>query len=353
MSHFSVLVIGNNIEDQLQPFHEFECTGTDDQYVQDVDRTEEALADYAEATVTRFRAPDGTLHDPYDHRGNYKPEFSREGEHGRKERFVPAGWEEVEVTAKDHEPAAKWISGYYGWSVLTVGNEPREEHKYGRIEVDADGNIIRCIDRTNPNKKWDWWQVGGRWSGVLKLKDGAKGATGKPGLMGSRFAEGADRVDQARKGDIDWQGMRDQAAEKAGAGWDKVRAVTGDLDDLIPWQKMREEVHAGDITTARAAYSAQRAIEAISEASKNDRDLVWITLEDFTCTRDEYMQRAADSAGVSFALLMDGKWYERGEMGWWACVSNEKDKDEWNRQFHQLIDGLHDDTMLTVVDCHI
>ena len=27
MSHFTVMVIGPDIADQLQPFHEFECTG--------------------------------------------------------------------------------------------------------------------------------------------------------------------------------------------------------------------------------------------------------------------------------------------------------------------------------------
>ena len=44
MSHFVVLVVGNDIEKQLQPFHEFECTGIDDEYVQDVDITDEVLA---------------------------------------------------------------------------------------------------------------------------------------------------------------------------------------------------------------------------------------------------------------------------------------------------------------------
>jgi hypothetical protein len=48
MSHFSVLVIGGNVEEQLQPFHEFECTGTDDQYVQEIDQTEEARKNFEE-----------------------------------------------------------------------------------------------------------------------------------------------------------------------------------------------------------------------------------------------------------------------------------------------------------------
>ena len=33
MSHFTVMVTGPNIADQLQPFHKFECTGIKDQYM--------------------------------------------------------------------------------------------------------------------------------------------------------------------------------------------------------------------------------------------------------------------------------------------------------------------------------
>jgi hypothetical protein len=40
-------------------------------------------------------------------------------------------------------------------------------------------------------------------------------------------------------------------------------------------------------------------------------------------------------------------------MGWWACVANEKNMDEWNDQFKELIESVSDDTKLTVVDCHI
>ncbi|CAQ71573.1 hypothetical protein [Cupriavidus taiwanensis] len=76
-------------------------------------------------------------------------------------------------------------------------------------------------------------------------------------------------------------------------------------------------------------------------------------VESYNCTREAYVQAARDAAGVTFAVLHDGKWYERGSMGWWGCVSDEKDTNEWYRQFAELIDGLPDDTPLTVVDCHI
>lgn len=44
MSHFTVAVFTNenkSVEELLAPFHEFECTGINDEYVQDVDITED------------------------------------------------------------------------------------------------------------------------------------------------------------------------------------------------------------------------------------------------------------------------------------------------------------------------
>ena len=70
-------------------------------------------------------------------------------------------------------------------------------------------------------------------------------------------------------------------------------------------------------------------------------------------TKETYAQRCADSALMTFAIVKNGQWYERGKMGWWACVSDEMDRDEWAERFNALIDGLPEDTLVTVVDCHI
>src|SRR5690606_18805090 len=74
MSHFSLLVVTEKEPTQdllaarLQPFHEFECTGVDDQYVENVDRTAEARAAFDRETSQMLRAPDGSLHRPYEDR---------------------------------------------------------------------------------------------------------------------------------------------------------------------------------------------------------------------------------------------------------------------------------------------
>ena len=59
MSHFTVLVVGENVKEQLAPFHEFECTGVNDEHVVSVDKLPEALEEYNEKTTEVVRFPDG------------------------------------------------------------------------------------------------------------------------------------------------------------------------------------------------------------------------------------------------------------------------------------------------------
>lgn len=85
MSHFAVMVIGEDVEGQLAPFHEFKCTGLDDQYVQDIDKTEEYLAEYKRKSVKRLRSVLGPqkLYDPYAN------EFYRDPTPEEKEKIGP------------------------------------------------------------------------------------------------------------------------------------------------------------------------------------------------------------------------------------------------------------------------
>lgn len=58
-----------------------------------------------------------------------------------------------------------------------------------------------------------------------------------------------------------------------------------------------------------------------------------------------------------FAFITpDGEWYERGKMGWWACVSDKKDADSWKKEYKSAIDKMlkeNKDIVVTLIDCHI
>lgn len=294
MSHFPAIVIGPDYERQLAPYHEFECTGVVDEFVQSIDETEEQ-------------------------RG-YWEKYRDEGQ-----------------TFRDY------LDGD-GIAILPHGEQPDLDgaHKFGWAEVDASGEVVKVVRRTNPNKRWDWYQVGGRWRGYFPLKTGASGALGEAGVFGNLAKP--NTADAVRWGDVDIARARAEATEQARAEFAKWRAAFERYGKPKSWVEVRE-AHPGDIDRAREVYNAQPAVKSMN---------AWdCPVQEYGFDEDAYLQRSEQKALVPFAVVKDGKWYEKGKMGWWACVSDEKDENVWIEQVAKLFDGLDPETPVTLVDCHI
>lgn len=317
MSHFTVMVITDQkptadmLVKTLQPWHEFECTGCNDEYIQEI-----------ETPLSELRA-------------DYE-EHKEEGQ--------------------------SFLDFVHTWTgkpiVNTLTEEPDiedENERWGWIELGEHGAIERVINRTNPNTKWDWWKVGGRWAGFFKAKSNAESPErGEPGLMGSmRSLEGVDMV---RKGDIDIEAMEKEAEEK-GTLWDEIRSAVGDLDDFVSWKETLKK-YLGDFDAARTAFHKQRAMRAFKEwrdsgDDERKRKFMFIELEDFQVTRERYIEICRKSSIVPFAFIKEGKWVERGQMLMFGTVANESDKGTWADKVYDMIMSLPDDTWLTIIDCHI
>ena len=312
MSHFTVLVIGEDPEKQLACFHEFECTGVDE-YIDDIDKTQEV-----QELIDEYTTADGD--DKVE-----SPLTSALEYHGLDEHVVTS---EADID---------------------IANK----HKYGYAIV-ADGELIKAVRRTNPRAKWDWYVLGGRWNGLLKLKKGAKGVSGRPGLNTDEAKAGY--ADQARIGDVDLEGMRDDAGLRAAKRWDEVDAVCGSHPPHKPWAEfLAARDKGGDasisIEESRAAYWEQPRCVAWREAKLDGGSIFGTGPDAFLDSRADFIAAARNTALMTFAVLKDGEWYERGSMGWWGCVSNEDE--EWPQQFDKLLDGLPADTLVSVYDCHI
>jgi len=185
------------------------------------------------------------------------------------------------------------------------------------------------------------------------------GVRGNSGLMGSAKHEGEGFADQARKGDIDVEYMRLEAEATARQQYQRVAAIfaEGTVPKIKTWKEFLAEHEQGLITIddARGAYHAQPAVQMYDEVAKKDHENFGFfeNLDEYQISEEEYVRVARDAAIVPFALVKDGKWYEKGEMGWWGYVGNEKEQQDWNVEFTKLFDELPDDTLITVVDCHI
>lgn len=324
MSHFVVLVIGNDYEGQLAPYVEQSDDPENDQHFifKDMSNSEEEKKEYETKQVELVDYLGKTY-------SKYEDIFykSKPGSWD-KECILPEGAVLRTGSIKELYPTfEQYLSEYSGYRF----NEKKQAYGYWH----------------NPNAKWDWYQVGGRWTGYFKLKEGKYGLNGNPGLMTPEAKAGW--ADSVMLGDIDVEGMIAEARKTANETYDTLEGLLKGREYPV-WKDILAKHGEEGINAAREEYHAHEVVKDFNAA----RFMVWGDFYDeYGHSREEYVQKSVKRVLVPFAVLKDGDWYEKGRMGWWATVSNEMEENEWNEQFQQLIAGLPADTLLTAVDCHI
>jgi len=301
MSHFSVLVIGEDAESQLAPYDE-----------------NTRMPPYKEVVT----------HD----------EIVRCLEYNRKEKKIN---EIVVVEGKVKTPGYPILANLWqGWSGDTLG-------------LASDGTYYKWCTY-NPRSKWDWYLLGGRWTGYFRFVSEPRFPRdiicGRPGVTNKDEKVESGRADQLRRCDVDIARMKKEAGDKAEEIAAKVRSALGELtfNGTKTWEQIHKEYE--NIDLARAAYHQQPVIKALAKA-----DLMPWHGEPVTMFSDldAFIRCKVAGAVSTFAVVKDGDWFEKGEMGWWGMVANEKDEGEWEQQFGQLFDTIPDDTLIAVYDCHI
>jgi hypothetical protein len=190
-----------------------------------------------------------------------------------------------------------------------AGYERNEEGKYGYWE--------------NPNAKWDWYQIGGRWSGLLKLKNNAEsGEYGKRSWTNKNTIISGNKADSAKIKDIDFSIDKKEYVESL-RFWELV--VEGDTP------KNTEEKRIIENNFYKPEYYSNRYDN-----------------------KEEYARLSSEFSTYA-VITPDGIWHSKGEMGWWACGSEtDEEAKAWNKSFKKrFINTADPEWILTVVDCHI
>lgn len=268
------------------------------------------------------------------------------------------------------------------WTARAVGGYFRNNVDMGAYENGKYGYMTTY----NPDSKWDWYALGGRWRGYFQAKEGVKvsyptpqsrlfptrdnalGAVpeddgeavailGESGTFGDPEGESMEgRADLIRKGDIDFDAMRSLAGTKAEMMYDKFESVTADLPVPPTWSEVRAtyEGEEGGMDKARNEFNDYLWVQALKE---NDLKPFLCDIHDYWCVnaggREAFIKRAQCDAVSPYAVLMDGQWHEKGTMGWFGMSSDEMSDEEWAQKVSDLIDGLEDDVWLAVYDIHI
>lgn len=186
---------------------------------------------------------------------------------------------------------------------------------YGYIyDEESDAVGYEC----NPNSRWDWFQIGGRWSGLLKLKPGCEGENGERSWCNSDSENEPGTCDSARLCDVDTS--PDPEAYAAAIRFWEIAVEgkpAGEEDPVIFWKP--------------EYYIKQFG------------------------TKENYAQSQSEFSTYAF-VTPDGEWHETGRMGWWGIDdATSESRKEYRSNLAQTIEELKNDPdiWITIVDCHI
>jgi hypothetical protein len=225
------------------------------------------------------------------------------------------------------------------------------EHETGRAYT---------VSTYNPESKWDWYQVGGRWTGYFKVKSIANRVdiiNGTPGIMTTANRD-VSRCDGGKKANLDINGMRDEKGDEAAAAYDRYHALMAGWPEAKPWAHFRALVEAeeGDYTIeqAREDYASQSRVKIMRD-TEFDSFMGPDAIEEYAKPRELLIEEARAKAVPGYAVLThDGKWLAPGKMGWFGMSSDDDDSyAQYLEYANKYLDALSDDVWLVQVDCHI
>jgi hypothetical protein len=159
----------------------------------------------------------------------------------------------------------------------------------------------------NPQSKWDWYQIGGRWTGAISGYD--------PNLDPRNWrtcdlCNGTGTRRQPIPNDPSWKPKKGVCN-----GCQQYRKLGVPLGKEVAFTVAE---HEGDIATVGSLLKVDEG-----------------------------------KPFIPFAVLTPmGEWAERGTMGWWAIVTDKKDDGAWKKQVVRVYEK-YKENVAVLVDCHI
>lgn len=283
MSHFTVAIITESlekVEELLAPYQENNMGDCPKQYLDFNDMEVEERPKWETESIEKIKLVDGSLVWPWDYNGD--------------KRNLPEGVQQVNVPYRELYPTFdEFMSEYHGYK------KNEETGKYGYWE--------------NPNAKWDWYTIGGRWSDSLLLKSGK-------------------RADAAQIKDIFFIEKTDHEGLTVDIEGYQVPATLAPEFQIMVAEaaKAWEEMMAG-----RSFYRPEYILKRYGDKQSYIREVLSFT---------------------TYAVITpDGEWHAKGDMGWFGMGSESPEEARnFNKSyFDTFIKASNPDHYLVVVDCHI
>lgn len=387
MTHFSVVIItkeqpdGDLIENLMAPYKEYD--GEDGRFLRDVDITEETREQYATRTERRYKAPDGTLHDPWTDEFYRDPTAEEEAKHGPfhgfgvgggiswnskdwndgkgyrgKIQFVPDGWTEVNIPTSELMSFPDFIRDYHEYESITEWAQPDydDEHAHGYFVINDAGEVTKVFRRYNPEGHWDWYEIGGRWSGELRVIDPSLGYPAQDHWTGKSPENG---FDVSRRDNLDIDAMRSAVSGQRRKWFNDIAGRAGvELATLERMLHLYRDIHQKWLALDPRPRGNDYRDWLIANVEEGEtlHKVINATFDTPELKEGQTIEAyIADVVPLSaHAMIIDGKWMQRGKMGWWASMHNEAmSHEEWTATVWKTIEQTPGDHWISVVDCHV
>lgn len=231
---------------------------------------------------------------------------------------------------EDYESVEDFLDSWHGiTNVYESEPETKPEDSYAVVK---DGQIIKAYRFTNPNSKWDYY--------------------GSYDWERSEYVNIDRETDVIKKSQFDIDTFMLKRKEYYTELYNKLKPYF--TSDFITWEQARKENE--NLDTARDVYNNQQSMKDMNEklGSGEVFHLRWnINIDDVaTKTLDEFVKANLDTVAPFWAMVTpDGKWIEKGKMGWWA-ISWDEDNN-FNKTWTEVWKEIPDDCYIWKCDCHI
>lgn len=336
MSHFSVCVVvphedfrgplsyekvESAVDRILAPYWE---STEDPEFLDFVDKTDEAKADFESGTLRAVKLPDGRIAGEYESVVHDRFTITEDNTILLKSQKIGEPPRETDETRAMECLPEYPLSKYY---------PSFEEYceKYCSYTQDSCG---RWGYYCNELAKWDWFEIGGRFSGLLLTRAEAtevlpatRDDDQKPELDGYRA------VNAARMKDIAWEKILELRRDNAKKTYERLEKAYRTKDKNL-CQLMETIVEDGIQGWGEMRYYKGETLE-------------------------EYLTRSgltdADRCPISVYAVVErnGEWSGSGDMGWFGISSNDKPEREWHDELQTIMRDVEPDDLLVCVDCHI
>lgn len=220
--------------------------------------------------------------------------------------------------------------------------------KVGEEKLDDDGSRMTTaycygsgtIKSTyNPKSKWDWWVVGGRWTGIFK----------------PNYDPYDDPKNQQTCDICNGSGRREVPLLSTTDTPSPILSIIG-ISDKGTDEEMIVAINAEN--ERRMALRGEDGLMKCNGCQGKGIRAVCPTQfqavgNDISVPELIQMYEENPKFGLFAYLDGDGVWHEKGKMGWWAMVSDEKDEDSWREQQIAILNKFRKGYRVYAVDAHI